>query len=77
MLFESKSQRDDDDFHQRYTLRSIEVKPMPVKNPKLVACSPDALKLIGVDEDAARVRTERGRISPIYDVCLISRMKHS
>ena len=77
MLFESKSQREDDHFHRRFTLRSIEVKPTPVKNPTVVACSPDALKLIGVDEDTARVRTEIERIPRIHDVCLISRMKHS
>ncbi|CAF4380887.1 unnamed protein product, partial [Rotaria sordida] len=30
------------------------VKPTPVKNPKLVAYSSDALKLIDIDEEATK-----------------------
>lgn len=44
------------------TLRSIEIKPTPVKNPKLVACSSDALKLIGVDEEAAQNEAQLAKV---------------
>lgn len=35
---------------------NIKVKPTPVKNPKLVAYSIDALKLVDIDEEMAKVR---------------------
>ena len=75
--FSKVNPRENDHSHQWFTFRSFEVKPTPVKSPKLVVCSPDALKLIGIDEEAARVRIGTGTIAQIYDVCLISRTKHS
>ena len=33
----------------------IQVKPTPVKNPRLVAFSPDALRLISIQDDAMKV----------------------
>lgn len=42
-------------FEIQITHFKFQVKPTPVKNPELVAYSADALKLIDIDEEAAKV----------------------
>ena len=51
----------------------IQVKPIPVKNPKVVTYSADALKLLDIDEEITKVRTFQGRIFEIsngFSCCL-------